>query len=509
MHGALLARRAGRLDANTAKLAAGPVDFTLKLLSPIDRRFNARVVPGFGHEGALMFNQWTPAAALIGDLNPDLAAAFVWAWDQQKHPGQMQHDNGFTELAGDQAALLSKATPELVRSQLRSVWLPGFGAVLRAHAADPNETYLGFRQGYLASHSDANQGDFVIYAKGAPLTAMSLRGYAIHGGEYKKMSDEFGWHSRVRFGSQSDNGGWPGGGPVSGVHRHSFSDSADYLRSIGDYSPKVADPKVPFARDPSSPDTVRWTRQILFLKDKRADGPNYFVFRDSYRNRDTGDKSKLPQTWWYQRTLGTTDQVRPSDTGFEYASKWGPKLTTRFLQPARVQIESRDVSAQATLNNHLAKTWIAAGSPTEGKEGDTTIAETMTVNAAGPMAPGQDVMAVIYPRGKEEAAPQCESLADGAARITTSTATDYVFASLDGMTFTNADVSFDGVAGAVRVFQDEVHLVVAEGGGTIRYKGCTLRAAVTAMRVVSTAQVAQGRNPRSRRSESRHQLHPG
>ena len=105
--------------------------------------------------------------------------------------------------------------------------------MLRAHAGDPNETYLGFRQGYLASHSDANQGDFVIYAKGAPLTAMSLRGYAIHGGEYKKMFDEFGWHSRVRFGQQSDSGGWPGGGPVSGVHRHFFSDSADYLRGVG------------------------------------------------------------------------------------------------------------------------------------------------------------------------------------------------------------------------------------------------------------------------------------
>jgi hypothetical protein len=40
---------------------------------------------------------------------------------------------------------------------------------------------------------------------------------------------------------------------------------------------------------------------------------------------------KLPQTWWYQRTLGTKDQVAASDTGFEYASQWGPKMTTRFL----------------------------------------------------------------------------------------------------------------------------------------------------------------------------------
>jgi hypothetical protein len=165
-------------------------------------------------------------------------------------------------------------------------------------------------------------------------------------------------------------------------------------------------------------------------------------------------------------------------------------------------MESRLLIGESTLftrpkspdhyTSQLGGTWIAAGSPTLGKDGDTTIAESMTVNAAGPMAPGQDVMAVIYPRGKKEAAPQCESLADGAARITTRSSTDYVFASLDGMTFKNADVSFDGVAGAVRVFQDEVHLIVTEGSGTIRYKECMLRAHVPATRVVSMAAVAQG-----------------
>jgi hypothetical protein len=127
------------------------------------------------------------------------------------------------------------------------------------------------------------------------------------------------------------------------VQRHFFSDSADYLRGVGDYSDKTPDPQVPFARDLSTPDTVRWTRQILFLKDKRAAGPNYFIFRDSYRNRDQVRQAfqpdnrpdavrldslpyKLPQTWWYQRTLGTRDQVAASDNGFEYASPWGPKM---------------------------------------------------------------------------------------------------------------------------------------------------------------------------------------
>ena len=79
-------------------------------------------------------------------------------------------------------------------------------ATLRAFPGDPNETLLAYRQGYMASHSDANQDDFVIYAKGAPLTVMSLPGHAVHSGECKKLFDEFGWHSRVHFGKQSDSG---------------------------------------------------------------------------------------------------------------------------------------------------------------------------------------------------------------------------------------------------------------------------------------------------------------
>jgi len=494
MHGALVAKQAGRLDDSTATLATGPMDFTLKLLSPVDPRFNARIVPGFGHEGALMFNQWTPAASLIRHLNPELAAAFLWAWDQQKRPGSQQHDNGFTHLTANQTDLLDKATPEVVRQTLASSWLPGFGATLRAFPGDPNETYLACRQGYLASHSDANQGDFVIYAKGAPLTVMSLAGYAIHSGDRKNLFDEFGWHSRVRFGKQSDSGGWPGGGPASGVHRHFFSASADYLRGMGDYSPRVTDPKIPFVRDLAASETVRWTRQILFLKDKQAAGPNYFVFRDSFRNRDTGDKTKLPQTWWYQRTLGSKQQVQATDTGFDYSSQWGQKMNTHFLHPARVQMESREVTAPATLYNQLARTWLAAGTPVARKEGEAnaTINETITVNAAGPISPGEDVMVAVYPQGRDEAAPKYEVLSDGVARITTASATDYVFASLDGVAFTNAEVAFNGVAGAVRVFPDEVHLIVLEGAGTVRYQRCTLHAGQPVTRVVPIAEISRG-----------------
>lgn len=493
VHGALAAEWNNRLDPKIGALAASVVDFTLKIITPPDPRYGVRLVPGFGHEGNLIFNQWTPAAALIEKQNPDLAAAFVWAWDQQGRPGEQQHDNGFTELTGNQLTnLLPRATPQVLNKALASSWIPGFGAALRSGGADPKATFMGYRQGYLASHSDANQGDFIIYAKGAPLTTMSIFGYAMRQQpEFVKLYNEFGWHSNVRFGKQSDDGGWPGGGNSSGVHRHFFSDSVDYLKGIGEYSATYLKPDDSTARDLSAPDAVRWTRQIVFLKDSDVNGPNYFVFRDSYRSLH-GDPSKLQQTWWYQRTLGKKDQVTATRTGFDYTSQWGQKMSVRFLQPNQVTVESRQGRAQSGLNNYLAKAWAKAGSPTAKNGNESVPVDEITVNAVGPMPGGQDVMVVIYPQGPGEAAAKSESLADGVARITTPRGTDYVFANPDGVSFENDEVSFSGAVGAVRVLGNQVHLTVAEGAGTVSYKGYTLRAGQPATKIVSLADIAKG-----------------
>ena len=42
----------------------------------------------------------------------------------------------------------------------------------------------------------------------------------------QELDQSFGWHSRVRFGSKANNGGWPGGGAYGGVPAFSFGDSA-------------------------------------------------------------------------------------------------------------------------------------------------------------------------------------------------------------------------------------------------------------------------------------------
>lgn len=446
----------GGIAPEVTRLAAEPSRYILNLLGPQHPRVGTRTVPGWGHEGIYTFQHWLLTAGMVRESDPDLARALAWAWQQTGAPADtyhfMHHEVGFTQRVAAHADLVNEVDEAAVKAELASAWWPGFGATLRAHTGDPNETYLSFRQGYLTSHSDANQGDFVIHAKGAPLTELSRFIYPLHQRQpYIELRDTFGWHSRVRFGNQTDDGGWPGGGPISGVHRHFFHDSVDYLRALGDY------PSTSSGQAPSQ----RWTRQILFLKDADPAGPNYFVFRDSFRPLD-GDPGSLEQTWWYQRTGGTTEQVTAVANGFDYVSEWGPRMAVRTLQPAQVAVESRQASSGP---------------------------ETITVNAFGPLPAGQDVFVLIYPHAADEAVPEYELLADGVARVGTATGTDYIFAAAEPFAFERDGVVFEGVAGAVRIRADAVHLVVAEGPGRVGYGGASLRAEVPAARVVPRAEL--------------------
>ena len=457
----------GRLDESTAQLAALPALFTMHLVSPPDPRFAARMLPNWGHEGYDMPTHWMLAAGLRRKRDPELAKALAWTWNELGRPMQQHHDAGFSERVIFNADLLADLPPNYVPPQLKSVWLPGFGAVLRAHPGDPLETYMSYRQGYLTSHCDANQGDFLLYAKGAPLVNLSLFGYAIHDNRpFYQLYNEFGWHSRVRFGSMTNNGGWPGGGPISQIHAHGFSDSVDYIRGLGDYGPQ------------------RWTRQVMLLKGKSAAGPNYYVFRDSFHNLE-GNDAALEQKWWYLRTLGAADNVRLSASGLDYTSPFGPRLNLHFLMPATVTGENRDATQGGPLYNQAALNWQKAGSPVKSGQGtNISVEETITVNAFGPIAPGQDILVALYPQMPQEAPPTYRLLAPGVAEVRTSEATDFVFLGREPVHFTQGQMSFRGRAGAVRVYRQEVHLVISEGPGEITYQGVTLRSPIPAARII-------------------------
>jgi len=125
----------------------------------------------------------------------DGTVAMRWTVPAQPHSQDVLHTGEFD--------------PEFGLMGLRRIW-PLIGGPFQYH-----DTLWPMRahEGYV------NQGDFIIYAKGAPLTTMSVFGYAMRQQpEFVKLYNEFGWHGNVRFGKQADGGGWPGGGNSSGVH---------------------------------------------------------------------------------------------------------------------------------------------------------------------------------------------------------------------------------------------------------------------------------------------------
>jgi len=463
--------RTGRMDDSTARLAVDPAVFTLNLLTPRDPRFDARMLAGWGHEGLDQGIQFLVAANAIRGIDPKLAASFAWGWDAIGRPMSGHHDAGFSPRAQANAELLRALPPDFVPPQLASTWLPGFGATLRAHAGSTSETYLSFHQGYQVSHCDENQGDFTLYAGGVPLVPLSLDAYAIHGDKpFAQLFKTFGFHSRVRFGQQSNTGGWPGGGALGGAPAHAFSESADYVRGVSDEGPQ------------------RWNRQIAFLKSKSAAQPSYFVFCDSFTPRETADQ--LQPKWWYLRTLGRKEQVTNGEAEFNYTSEFGPRLNVHFLQPTRAAIESRDASHRAPLYHVNAANWRRAHGDAR-KEGDLSVNDTITVNAVGPIPAGQDVLVALYPHAKDQAPPRYEPLASGVARITTTESVDYVFLNHQPVDFAAGDVAFAGLAGAVRVYGDEIHLVISEGPGSVSYQGSTLRSDGPAMKVIAKGDLAK------------------
>lgn len=432
-------------DPVVAKLAVMPTEFTLNLLTPPDPRVRGRrIVPGWGHEGQFLMNHWLVAASLIRDDDPELATAFAWAWDQQgrpvTEPSFMEHGSGFTPRVAVHADLLQDLPRHYSPKGLESRWWPGFGAVMRAHAGDPDETYLSYHQGYLVSHCDANQGDFVLHSKGAPLVVMGPVQYTLYESArpLAELYRSFGWHSRVHFGAQTNTGGWPGGGAISQVHATAFGRSADYLRGLGDYGPQ------------------RWTRQILFLKGKAASGPNYFMFRDSFHPLE-GEAAKLEPKWWFLKTAGVKDRVNVGLRTLDYSGPYNVGLHLGFLQPPAITAESRDARSHD---------------------------QDFTVTSVGPVAAGEDVLVMLYPHKGTEAVPRYARLADGVATITTTEGTDHVFIGRAPFTFTNPDISFSGIAGAVRITSNEVHLIISEGPARVSYRGTTLQSEGPATRTI-------------------------
>jgi len=451
------------------------MDYVLNLLTPIDPRHRARMIPGLGNSAPSNTGVFLEAAQAFQKVDPAFAAKLLWAW--QANGARLGH--------AIQAPLGLKPK----RPALTSRYFPGFGVIFRAHQG-PKETWMLLRNGFLWSHWYIDPGHFTMASRGALLVPYQPYQY------YTSPNKDFDMYNTVRFGHRTNQ--MPYGWPDSNVLEHSFGRSVDYAWSSTGVPDWFVEPGVskefrkkvpnipnasarPLAKEyTQTQGAFQWDRQVLFLKGKTAESPNYFVFRDSIRGR-----GRLA-SYLNLNLLGREKNLRFDGPRVAVDTEWPVKLDMIFTGREKVAADLLEenhrpqfVSTNLLRSGRFAKgqepsrDWRATDGTawTPGK-GNKAVEQHVILRI--PAKPGQGYFWVLYPRRQDEPAPTVERLADGVLKIAHPEGTDTVFLSSVPLRFEGRGVSFEGTAGAVRVLGKDVVLALAGGTGQIGYKGKVL-----------------------------------
>ena len=425
MEAILNLRNGGALAPGTLPYLRELNRYCLACVCPPDvNEAGLRGCEGTGNGGRTRAGFPVYAANLLKQDDPELAGQLMWLWQSFGSPKQTQY--GLQPLALDPT--IAPITPK----DISGAFLPGYGATARAHFGAPNETFLMLRAGYNQSHYDMDQGSFKFYAYGEQLTPNSSCGY-------NSAAPANIQHGIVSFGDPE----WFNnhGRTDAIVVDHAYLDTVDHLLARQHFDDKSgrsggnAGCKTPFD----------WYRQFLFLKSRQPENPSYLVLRDTFRG------TALPPSHWHCWLNGKKESITTQGNRVQVTTPQNNRLELIFAEP-----------------NTITPVYTWKG--TVGGSGcsfPATGATQVRVTEPG----GQGYFVVLYPRKADMPSPVVESPAPGVLKITTPEGTDYVFMSPDvDITYKSAEVSFTGRAGAVRIYHDEVRLVLASGGGAVGYK---------------------------------------
>ena len=395
-------------------------------MPPQMRAMKARHLPAFGNSRDVPASQTElQLACLTAKSDPAYAAKMMGAFGEAGSylgTGDAPSE-AFNWFYWDPAI-----TPQ--RPVRTDEMITGFGGVLRAHSDDPEETYVALRQGYVQSHwaSDqgADQGTFVLYARGANLCPGT-------GWIYSRVPEGFCHDSRLSFGQPYVAS--PFGFVDTNIEDYGFLPSVGYLLGRQGFKQRLD-------KTGTYPGDFTWSRQVMLLRSAQVDGPNYVVMRDT-------TQGLAPQSWWFQWIQAKASDVTAIPGGVHAEATQGVKLDITFVEPAGAQVTIKGAKVPSFDEDY---TQISVGQPAN-----------------------QGYHAVFYPHKQGEPTPRIERLAEGLISVVTSEATDYVFCGVDRpVVFKDDLVDINAYAGAVRVFRDRVLLVNASGQtGRVGYKGVT------------------------------------
>ncbi|MEI6518818.1 MAG: hypothetical protein WCO98_02055 [bacterium] len=453
--------------------------YYMNLLTPVDSRWKFRVFPGLANSGPGYSESLLEAAGELAPRNSDLAANLVWAWLANGANDRNDPVNSMNSLLAPVAI-----TPK--EPVLKSEIYPGVGVIFRAHQG-PDETYMFLRSGNNWSHWPEDQGHMILMSRGA--TLLPFQPYQYWGVQNKEFEDK----NTLRFGHPENK--MPHAWPDASVLDHSFGDSVDYAWSYVGFPDWYINPGATpeFGGIVDAPvgkgglrklaDGIEqkqgafdWNRQVMFMKGKNADSPNYFVINDS-----TNGDGKLAN-WFYLNLLGTKDNVKTTGSNIMVDTEWPVKLDLQFPQMKAIAPDFYEERQPVALAGYSGPSWWSKtapispnwvkqdGSPLPANPKDGMWEKHTMLRIAG--APGSGYLWVIYPRKADEPAPVITSLATGVVKIEHPEGIDYTFMSSTPLTYNADGILFEGSAGAVRIGKDGIiTLVLTSGHGRIGYKG--------------------------------------
>jgi hypothetical protein len=209
---------------------------------------------------------------------------------------------------------------------------------------------------------------------------------------------------------------------------------------------------------------ISWCRRMLYVQDDRPDGPNYLVLRDSVK----GGKPSLWQMWTVSERIGTPEQVqdleaflanKPAEAAVAAHALRGDRFTA--VGPFGVDVEYYIASPRDTerWTMRWGQRYVDYG--VQGND----FRDLLQLRLEG----DGDYFVVMFPRFREEAAPQFDTLGEGTViRIKGEFGTDYCFLPCEGDEVTAGEVYFRGEAGSVQDRADVI-LLATGGAGEVRY----------------------------------------
>lgn len=442
LQAAALFRNAGFLDLCQNPFLKATMLYHAQLLTPVDPRFGIRTMPAIGNGCYEATSLYGRMAAGVAKSDPQYAKWLQWAWKATGTPYMYPND----EL------ILNEDLPAEA-PDLSSRHFPGFGAVMRAHVGDPNETYLLFRMGYQHEHYEDDQGEIVLYSRGAPL----LMDF---GSQYQPMMARPWLHNRVSLNHMTN---WHAVGEVT---RQNFLNAADAALGRITYDqmfPIPEDPLTPTPPNAGPPpvpfkEPVTWTRQVLLVKHEQADAPHYVLLRDSFEGQ--GDDFNEFSLW------GLATGVQTQGNRANYAGQHGVDIAVTVLDPVKPEFTT------GTYGHTNCGPSLGYWRKMNGDKPYAEVQQYIRLKRTD----HQGYFAVIYPHRPNEAVPAFVAWAGGAG-VTAEVAGErhVVLCAAQPGRYQDGAVSVDGQRAVVRFGKERTVLVLLDAAA-IAAAGYTLAA---------------------------------